>query len=66
MKIETTSHTLERGNIGTESSFRIRSNRRAFQILSSNLYANKIKAVVRELSCNARDSHVAAGVQSVQ
>lgn len=65
MKIETTSHTLERGNIGTESSFRIRSNRRAFQILSSNLYANKIKAVVRELSCNARDSHVAAGVQSV-
>lgn len=65
MKIETTSHTLERGNLGTESSFRIRSNRRAFSILSSNLYANKIKAVIRELSCNARDSHVAAGAQSV-
>ena len=61
MKIETTTQTLERGSLGKESSFRIRSNRRAFQILSSNLYADKIKAVIRELSCNARDSHVAAG-----
>ena len=61
MKIETTDHTLERGNLGNESRFRIRSNARAFSILSSNLYADKIRAVIRELSANARDSHVAAG-----
>lgn len=32
-----------------------------FNILSDNLYSNKIGSIVRELSCNARDSHVSAG-----
>ena len=34
---------------------------KAFSILSSGLYANKIRAIIRELSTNAYDSHVAAG-----
>jgi hypothetical protein len=29
--------------------------------LSDGLYSNKVKAIIRELSCNAIDSHVAAG-----
>jgi hypothetical protein len=48
-------------NVGEIGEFRIRNSAKAFSILSSGLYANKIRAVVRELSCNAVDSHVAAG-----
>ena len=48
-------------NVGEIGEFRIRNSAKAFSILSSGLYANKIRAIVRELSCNAVDSHVAAG-----
>ena len=50
-------------NVGEIGEFRIRNSAKAFSILSSGLYANKIRAVVRELSCNAVDSHAAAGKQ---
>lgn len=45
-------------DIGT---FKIKESAKAFRILSSSLYSNKIRAIVRELTCNARDSHVEAG-----
>lgn len=32
-----------------------------FEILSSQLYSNKVEAVVREISTNAADAHLAAG-----
>jgi hypothetical protein len=48
-------------NVGEIGEFRIRNSAKAFSILSSGLYSNKIRAIVRELSCNAYDSHVAAG-----
>ena len=48
-------------NVGEIGEFRIRNSAKAFNILSSGLYANKIRAVIRELSCNAVDSHAAAG-----
>jgi hypothetical protein len=48
-------------NVAEIGEFRIRNSAKAFNILSSGLYANKIKAIIRELSCNAVDSHVAAG-----
>lgn len=48
-------------NVASVGEFRIRNSAKAFNILSSGLYANKIRAVIRELSCNAVDSHVAAG-----
>jgi hypothetical protein len=44
--------------------FRIAQTRHTFQILSSGLYSDKEKAIVRELACNAWDAHVAAGNQS--
>jgi len=50
------------GGISHVSEFRIRNSAKAFGILSSGLYANKIRAIIRELGCNAVDSHVAAGV----
>lgn len=52
-------------NVGEIGEFRIRNSAKAFNILSSGLYANKIKAIVRELSCNAVDSHIAAGKADV-
>jgi hypothetical protein len=64
MRISKEVNTLERGGVGAETTFRIQANARAFSILSSNLYTDKIKAVIRELSCNALDSHVAAGKQN--
>lgn len=48
-------------NVGEIGEFRIRNSAKAFSILSSGLYANKIRAIIRELSCNAVDSHVDAG-----
>jgi hypothetical protein len=50
--------------VGEIGEFRIRNSAKAFSILSSGLYANKIRAVIRELSCNAVDSHAAAGRHS--
>jgi len=46
--------------VGAVSDFKIKASSKAFNILSSSLYANKIRAIVRELSTNAYDSHVAA------
>lgn len=48
-------------NVGEIGEFRIRNSAKAFSILSSGLYANKVRAIIRELSCNAVDSHIAAG-----
>lgn len=48
-------------NVGQVGEFRIRNSAKAFGILSSGLYANKIRAIIREYSCNAFDSHVEAG-----
>jgi hypothetical protein len=45
----------------TNSAFTIAATGKAFKILSDGLYSDKIAAVIRELSCNAYDSHVAAG-----
>lgn len=47
-------------NVGEVGEFRIRNSAKAFNILSSGLYANKIRAVIREYSCNAVDSHTEA------
>lgn len=52
-------------NVSEIGEFRIRNSAKAFSILSSGLYANKIRAIIRELSCNAVDSHVAAGKSGV-
>lgn len=49
------------GNTAKSTSFKINSSSKAFKILSSNLYKNKIRAIVRELTCNALDAHRLAG-----
>lgn len=48
-------------NVGATTDFKIKATAKSFRILADSLYSNKIKAILRELSCNAYDSHVAAG-----
>ena len=55
---ETTLETI--GSVSQESQFKMRTSQKAFQILSS-LYSDKPLAIVRELGCNAMDSHIANG-----
>jgi len=45
--------------------FRIEASAKAFEILASNLYSDKVAAVIRELSCNAADAHAEAGIPEV-
>ena len=43
-----------------QSDFTIQADPKAFNILSDKIYTNKVKAVIREISTNAYDAHVAA------
>lgn len=50
-------------NLTSQKAFTIKASAKAFKILSSGIYQNKIAAIIRELSCNAYDAQVAAGTQ---
>lgn len=60
MKLHKEHIEIERSNLTNETAFRIKTSAHAFDILSSGLYTDNVLAVVRELSCNAYDAHVAA------
>lgn len=60
MQLPTTMDDLMINNIGSVNEFKIRASAKSFAILSNSLYQNKIRAIIRELSCNALDSHRAA------
>ena len=57
MQIETKTNMIETAGLGATGGFSIKTTAAAFQLLSSGLYSNKIRAVVRELSSNAVDAH---------
>ena len=62
MKVQTAAvNEIERFDIGTDRAFSIKFDAKMASILADGLYSNKIKSVIRELSCNAYDSHVEAG-----
>lgn len=52
-------------NIDNRHSFSIKASAKAFKLLSSNLYSDKPLAIVREIGCNALDSHFMAGKADV-
>jgi len=52
-------------SIPAKNEFKIKTSAKAFKILSDSLYSNKSKSIIRELSCNAYDSHVAANKKTI-
>lgn len=65
MKLHTEASTIVRATTTQETEFSIKTTAKAFSILSSSLYSDKVLAPIRELSCNAYDAHVAAGKKDV-
>lgn len=65
MKLHTERNEIERFGVASEKAFSIKTTAKAFDILSSGLYTDPKLAIVRELSCNAYDAHVAAGKADV-
>jgi hypothetical protein len=65
MKLNVAVNEVTLSNVGATGEFRIRNSAKAFKILSDGLYSNKIRAIIRELSCNAVDSHIGAGKQDI-
>ena len=65
MKVTHATNPVERAGTQMSGEFKIKATAKAFNILSSGLYSDKILAVIRELSCNAHDAHVAAGKSDV-
>lgn len=51
----------EQFNTEDDGELQMEASAKAFQIVSSGLYSNKVRAVIRELSTNAWDSHIDAG-----
>lgn len=54
--------TVLSDGLGDGNNFTIAASSKAFEVLSSNLYQNKILAVIREITCNAADAHTEAGL----
>ena len=54
---------IDSNGLKEESDFKILATAQSFRILSSGLYSDKISAVLREVGCNAMDSHIAAGLE---
>lgn len=60
---EKQSNFLSNANFN-ETKMRMSDDPKLFMMLSSSIYEHKIRAVIRELSCNAQDSHLQAGVNT--
>ena len=61
MILKDASENVTMSGFGKTKKFQIKASAKAFKILSSTMYSDPIRAIIRELSCNARDSHIAAG-----
>lgn len=62
MKVMSVAEPVVRIGMGQEHGFKIRATAKAFKILSSGLYKDKIAAIIREVSTNAWDAHVASKI----
>ena len=60
MKLQQNTNKVIRSGSFEESKYTIEASAKAFSILSDGLYADKVKAVIRELSTNAYDAHIEA------
>ena len=61
MKLDTTPQDVAvSGNFKT-SAFGMEASAHAFDIIADKIYTHKVRAVIREISCNAHDAHIEAG-----
>lgn len=65
MKIQEHSRNVESYGVEGQNEFQVKQSKKMFKILSDGLYSDKIGSIIRELACNARDAHVAAGKADV-
>jgi hypothetical protein len=66
MKLQSNAQPVEViGAVSGKTAFTVKPTAKAFAVLSSKLYKNKIAAIVREISCNAYDAHIAAGTPNL-
>jgi hypothetical protein len=65
MKLNTERKNIESYGMNINVDFSIDMNGKAFSVLSDGMYSEIIPTIVRELSSNAYDSHVAAGKADV-
>lgn len=61
MRVHTVDDKVFRGKSVESNNFKIKATGKAFKALSSSLYNRKIRAIVREVSTNALDGHIANG-----
>lgn len=61
MKVHKTSNDVLVSGGQESAQFKIAQTAHTFQVLSEGLYSNKIRAIIRELACNAVDSHKMTG-----
>jgi hypothetical protein len=61
MLLKERTETVQTSGLGEGNNFTIAASAKAFEVLSSNLYQNKILAVIREITCNAADAHAMVG-----
>ncbi|WGH49769.1 putative rIIA protector from prophage-induced early lysis [Alishewanella phage vB_AspM_Slickus01] len=66
MQLRTTHQPVHTsGNSVRSSNFKFEMNDKMFEIFSSSIYSNKIRAVVREVCTNAYDAHLASDIGEV-
>ena len=61
MKLQQNTYRMEIGTAMPSNAFGIEMNAKAFKVLTSTLYTDKIGSLIREYSCNAYDAHAVAG-----
>jgi hypothetical protein len=58
MILQTAENNVENSLGGSSEQFTIEASAKMFDILSNKIYSNPIRAIIRELSCNAIDAHL--------
>ena len=61
MKIQNEERFVRSSGLKSTNAFQISTSKDMFNVLSNQMYSDKVTAVIRELTCNARDAHTAAG-----
>jgi len=60
MKLADKTVEVHSRGVASSNQFTIQQSSKMFKLLSDSLYSDKVQAVIRELSCNAYDSHIAS------